>query len=42
VRRAYPRLSVVTQGGLAELLMIKSSEGKACVFHSLLPSLTFD
>jgi hypothetical protein len=34
VRRAYPRLSVVTQGGVAELLQIKGSEGKAYVlFH---------
>jgi hypothetical protein len=37
VRRAYPRLSVVTQEGFAELLQIKGSEGKAYVHFLLSP-----
>lgn len=35
VRRVYPRLSVVTQEGMAELLQIKGSEGKACVRYHI-------
>lgn len=31
VRRAYPRLSVVTQDGMAELLYVKSPEGQAAL-----------